>query len=81
MRIIDTLWHFIVYSFIGMVKGLTVNWKGGHLDKWPLEKVVCRANTHWDKLPTGKYLVVQMTSGSNGRSHKKAVAHINCWIN
>jgi len=81
MPIIYNLWHFTVYCFIGTVNGLTVNWKDGPSDERPFGKAVRRTNIHWYKWPTGKYLVVQIESGSNGKLHKKAVAHMTCRIN
>ena len=44
-----------------------MNWKDSQWDKQPFGKDACRSNVHWDKWLTGKYLVVQVASGSNGK--------------
>ena len=87
MPIIYNLWHFTVYCFIGTVNGLTVNWKDGPSDERPFGKAVRRTNMHWYKWPTGKYLVVQMASGSNGKFHKtvscfkRTIGKMATWTN
>ena len=44
-----------------------MNWKDSQSDTQPFGDVACRSNVHWDKWLTGKYLVVQVASGNNGK--------------